>query len=177
MLVFLLAWFLWFWWIVQPIQLAQTWWLTQIYRSELEPAVQRYLDLHTTIEGWQDQNVIAQVATGNRLNDLLQSRCIECTGIEVASGIQVQTFEVLWYDGRWSKVRVRYEGAWQRVDPQTRNVTGQCNVGVYSIELLMICEDGIREGRIWKVSDVGEYIPKVISKDEFDRLHAKYCSR
>lgn len=158
---------------IQPLRQAQTLWLTRMYRSELEPVAQRYLNLHATIEGWQDPNVMAQViARGKYLDDLIQLRCVECASIEVATGIQIQAFRVLDYKTNTSKVRVRYEGAWQLVDPQTRAVIGQCNVGVYDIELILS-----REDNIWKVADVGEYIPKVISTDEFDRLQTKYCSR
>lgn len=154
-------------------------WQTWTHGPKLRPAVQKYLDLTTTIEGWQNPDVMAQVTTGRYLEYLIRTRCVDCSGVEVATGIQIQTFEVLWYDERWSKVRVQYEGAWQMVNPQTRAVIGQCNVGVYSLELLMIREYNyyVSSSSIWKVADVGEYISKVISKDEFARLQKTYCSK
>lgn len=147
-------------------------WLTWIHEAELRPVAQKYLEVIDTIEGNRDPNVMAQVATGKYLEYLIRVRCVDCPGVKVATGIQIQTFKVSDYGTTTSKVRVQYEGGWQLVDPQTRAVIGQCNVGVYDIDLIMVREDSV-----WKIADGDEFIPKVISKDEFARLQSKYCSR
>jgi hypothetical protein len=147
-------------------------WLTWMHGAEMRFATQRYLALHSTIEGWTDPSVMAQVATGEYLEYLIRSRCVDCLGVEVSTGIQIETVDVLEYGSSVSKVHVRYEGAWQMIDPQTRDVIGQCNVGVYENVLIMN-----RENNDWKVSGGEDFHSKVISNDEFTRLQTKYCAK
>lgn len=146
-------------------------WLTWAHEAELRPAIQSYLEVSDSIERWVNPSIMVQVATGKQLKYIIQFWCNDCTNVEVATKIEIRSLRVQDYASDESTTFVQYEGGWQKVDPKTRAVVGQCNVGVYSIHLTMT-----RQDNVWKVEDVEEYYPKVIPHEEFPRLTAKYCA-
>lgn len=140
------------------------------HESELRVAVQRYLEVTTTVEGISDPNIMAQVASGERLRELMRYRCDGCPSAQEATGIEIRTLEVLEYGQGQSKVRVHYEEGWHQVDAKTGRPIGKCHVQVFTIILVLSQEDGI-----WKISDIEEFIPEIISQVEFRTLNEKYC--
>ncbi len=149
----------------------QSWLLTWTHEAELRPPVQKYLEVIGTVEGWNDAKVKSQVATGNRLADLLQLQCTDCARLEVTTGVQIRALEVLAYSAEKSKVRVQYEGGSHFVEPRTLAVIGQCNVRVDTTVLIMELERNV-----WKVEDEQDFHPDVIPDEEYTRLRAKYCT-
>lgn len=147
-------------------------WLTWAHEAELRPAIQSYLEVSDSIERWVNPSIMVQVATGKQLKYIIQFWCNYCTNVEVATKIEIRSLRVQDYASDESTTFVQYEGGWQKVDPKTHAVVGQCNVGVYDIELILTREDDR-----WKVADVGEYVPKVFSDDESVRLREKYCPK
>jgi len=71
------------WWLAKPIILTKT------HSAELMPPMQRYLELTSSIEGWRDPTVISRVATGKRLEYLLQNRCINCSHLQVTTATHI----------------------------------------------------------------------------------------
>ncbi len=152
-------------WLSRPL------WLTWMHSEEMRQAVQRYLDVTTTIEGNRDPDVIAQVATGNHLKDLIRYRCVKCPRIQVATLIHIPILEVWEYSATTSRVRARVEWGWHWVDSSTRIVISECHAQAYTIILILSRENGV-----WKISEIGE-----IGRDERNpiddtpELRAKYC--
>ncbi len=154
------------WWQLRPLL------LTRMYESELRMPVQKYLEVSATIEGWRDPNVMAQVATGNHLKDMIRFRCDNCPGVTVATRTSIKGFEVLEYSSTLSKVRARVEYGWHLVEPNTNTVMGPCHAQAYTIVLILAKEDAL-----WKVSDVEDVSqPEANRIDDSPELLAKYCS-
>jgi hypothetical protein len=140
------------------------------HESELRVAVQRYLEVTTTIQGISDPNTMAQVASGERLRELMRYRCDGCPSVQKATGIEIRTLEVLEYGQGQSKVRVHYEEGWHQVDAKTGRPVGKCYVQVFTIMLLLS-----QENQTWKVSKIEEFMPEIIPQVEFPTLNARYC--
>lgn len=146
--------------------------LSRIHEEELRPYIQRYLDLHTTIAGWLDPDVIAQVATGEQLNLAIRTRCRDCPSVELIMTNHIVTLEVLEYAETKAKVRVRWEYAWHQVDPKTGGILGPCHAQARTIQLFLT-----RQDNLWKVSDSGGLDAADVNPvDDTPELRAKYCS-
>lgn len=146
-------------------------WWTRMYGAELKPDVQRYFEVTDTVAGWTDPNVMAQVATGNRLEDLIRYRCRTCPRIQVATSVHIPRLEVLEYSSDRSKVLARIEWGWHDVDTKTGAVSSYCHAQAYWIVLILA-----REGSVWKVSDIGDITREERNPvDDTRELRAKYC--
>jgi hypothetical protein len=150
------------WWLVRPL------WLTQTYGSILRDAVQKYSEVRGTIEGWRDPDVIAQVATGDALDYLLQVRCVDCASVQVATKINVEALKVMEYSPTISKVMVRVEWGWHKTDPNTGTVLGSCHAQAFTSIYVLTWE-----GSTWKVSGEGDTDRNPV--DDSPELRAKYC--
>src|SRR5574341_1751880 len=146
-------------------------WMLQKHEPELRIDMQKYLELIDTVEGWRNPDIMAQVATGEHLNDLIRYRCEVCPSVTVATGIQIQKLEVLDYSSDSSKVRTRFEWWWHQVDKQTAAVFGECHVQVHTIVVVLARQDGI-----WKVAQSKGITAEYVSDEEFARLYKKYCN-
>lgn len=153
------------WWLVRPIILTKT------HSAELMPPMQRYLELTSSIEGWRDPTVISRVATGKRLEYLLQNRCINCSRLQVTTTTHIVKMEVLDYSPIWSTVGVRVEQAWHLVNTFTGEILGGCHVQTYSEVWLLK-----REAGEWKIADGADAFGwERNAIDDSPELRAKYC--
>jgi hypothetical protein len=153
------------WWLLQP------WWLTWLHGDELRPAIQKYFEITSTIEGNRDPNIIAQVTTGKHRDYLVRVRCVECPGVQVATRIEIPILKVFDYSSNTSKVGVRIEYGWRLVDTQTGVVIGSCHAQAFSTVMILVQENGV-----WKVADGGEaWGWERNPVDDSSELRAKYC--
>lgn len=166
LVMFILSMSLVLWWQLRPLL------LTRMHESELRMPVQKYLEVRATVKGWRDPDIMAQVATGNRLKDMIRFRCDNCPSVVVATRISIKRFEVLEYSSILSKVRARVEYGWRLVEPNTNTVMGPCHAQAYTIILFLAKED-----TLWKVSDVEDIHQTEANRvDDSSELLSKYCS-
>ena len=150
------------WWYIRP------WWLTQTYGPELRWAILRYVKVLGTIEGRRDPSVMAQVATGESLKNLVQFRCKDCNTVLVTTKADVKISQVLEYSSVASEVIARIEVGWRPVSPDTGAVHGECHAQAYTNHLLLLRENGR-----WKVADLKDVNAGRV--DDTPELLAKYC--
>lgn len=144
---------------------------TWMYSAELKPDVQRYFEVTDTIAGWTDPKVMAEVATGKHLENLIRYQCRTCPRVQVATSVHIPRLDVLEYSATQSRVLARIEWGWRDVDTKTGAVSSYCHAQAFWIILILTREEGV-----WKVSDIGD-----ISREQRDpvddtpELRAKYC--
>lgn len=144
---------------------------TWMHSAELKADVQRYFEVTDTIAGWTDPEVMAQVATGKHLENLIRHQCRTCPRIQVMTSMHIPTLDVLDYSATQSKVLARIEWGWHWTNTQTRAVISNCHAQAYWIVLILAREDGV-----WKISDIGEINQEERNPvDDTPELRAKYC--
>ncbi|MGB8646052.1 MAG: hypothetical protein WCF84_12505 [Anaerolineae bacterium] len=152
-----------------PMQLLHS---AELKADVFRPSIQRYFDVIGTVAGWQDLNIMAQVATGQRLKDMIQYRCISCSSIEVDTKNYIANIEVLDNADTTARVRVRVEHGWHEVNPYIGQLIGPCHA--QAATTILILE---KQGDMWKVSDIGDIdAADVDSVGDTPELRAKYCS-
>jgi len=144
---------------------------TWMHGEEMKPNVQKYLEVTGTLAGWTDPEVMARVATGKQLENLIRHQCRTCPRIQSATSVHIAKLDVLEYSATQSKILARIEWGWRDVDTKTGEVSRYCHAQAYWIVLILT-----REGGVWKVSDVGDISREQRNPvDDTPELRAKYC--
>ncbi|MBI5876715.1 MAG: hypothetical protein HZB53_03615 [Chloroflexi bacterium] len=151
------------------VALAGCAYVTADQQEELRRALLHYEEVENSVAGYRDRSAVAQVATGTALEGW--DVCRSCVVYVWIAG-QFTEFEVLTYSENWSKVRVRVEWAWHRVDPDNGEVISPCVAQAYTTIAYLTRENGV-----WKFSG-GEILelPERRLVDNTPALNAKYCT-
>jgi hypothetical protein len=145
--------------------------LTQIYGGQLEDAIRRIEEITGTIDGQSNPEAIAQIATGEYLNFLLQHRCQNCSSVQVATKIDIQTLRVVEYSSDFSLVVARVEWGWHWVSPRTGIVDSICHAQAYTNVYPLAKEEGV-----WKITSANYWVEIDPNRvDDSAELRAKYC--
>jgi hypothetical protein len=153
------------WSVIRPLL------LTRMYGPELREAIERFERIFGTVEGQTNPAVMAQIATGDKLEFMVQLRCISCRSVRVATKTYVEVLDVLEYSPTFSLAVARIEWGWHSVSPITGAVDGSCHAEAYTNVYPFARENGV-----WKMTHADYWIDINPNRvDDTPDLLAKYC--